>query len=184
MRACCTLALPVCTSSSHLPLPTLPTPCRPPALAPSDQESTNSNKSLALRLRPGDRNCHALVGERRGTPRRLLLKLTRPTGAAAASRSSGSSSGGGGGGWRAEVVAALPAYFSFTSPADFQYLQHDSRSLADQGEWVDGWMDGRELGREGRRAGGRAGGDRCPEQHVCVPGLPVPLCLTPSLPVH
>ncbi|PSC76789.1 general transcription factor 3C polypeptide 5 isoform X1 [Micractinium conductrix] len=78
-------------------------------------------KTLPLKLRPRDKNCHALHGERRPTTR-LLLRLTRPAEGADA-----------GAAWDAEVVAALPLSYRFTSPADFQYLAIDSRPVEAQG---------------------------------------------------
>lgn len=93
-------------------------------------------KTLSLRLRPGDRNCHATFAGREPS-RRLLLKLTRPAppanGGAGASGGGGSGSGSGGS-WVAEVVATLPHSYRWTTPADYQYVALDSRPVEEQGE--------------------------------------------------
>jgi hypothetical protein len=93
-------------------------------------------KSLPLRLRPQDLNCHANFGGREPS-RRLLLKLTRPAAAAAAAagaEAAAASSSSSIGSWSAEVVATLPYTYRFTHPADYQYVAHDSRPVDAQGE--------------------------------------------------
>lgn len=95
-------------------------------------------KTLPLKLRPRDKNCHANYGLREGS-RRLLLKLTRPAAGSAAAPPPGGSgdgasgSGGSGGAWKAEVVATLPHTYRFTSPADYQYIALDCRPVEEQG---------------------------------------------------
>ncbi|PRW32690.1 General transcription factor 3C polypeptide 5 [Chlorella sorokiniana] len=90
-------------------------------------------RQLALRLRPGDHNFHATYGMREPS-RRLLLKLTRPApdDNSGAGAGSSSSSGGSSGGWTAEVVATLPHTYRFSTPADYQYVAHDSRPVEEQ----------------------------------------------------
>lgn len=90
---------------------------------PSHQQE--NPKQLALRLRPRDVNCHPAHGARQPC-RRMLLKLTRPAGG-------GGGGSAGQGGWSAEVVAALPHTYRFTTPADYQYVAHDSRPAEEQG---------------------------------------------------
>ena len=90
-------------------------------------------RQLALRLRPGDHNCHATYGVREPS-RRLLLKLTRPAPAANGGAGASGSSSGGGDSWTAEVVATLPHTYRFDTPADYQYIAHDSRPVEEQGE--------------------------------------------------
>ncbi len=94
-------------------------------------------RQLALRLRPGDHNCHATYGVREPS-RRLLLKLTRPAAGANGGTEAGSSSSSGGG-WTAEVVAVLPHTYRFNTPADYQYVAHDSRPVEEQGEGLALW---------------------------------------------
>jgi hypothetical protein len=98
---------------------------------PQDKQA----KTLPLRLRPTDHNCHPAFATCEPCTR-LLVRLTRP---AAVARTNGATDGAtdGGGGWSAEVVAAVPRLYRWTTPADYQYVGFDSRPVEDQG--ASGW---------------------------------------------
>lgn len=72
-------------------------------------------KNLQLWLRPGDPFCHPLVSDDARPTASLILKITRPAHAEPSSLAD------------VEVIAAARTAYSFTTPADFQYVGRDLR---------------------------------------------------------
>jgi len=88
----------------------------------ASQRSTH-DKNLQLWLRPKDPCCHPLVSDDAKSSACIVLKLSRPRQGGSAARCDEDA---------VQVVATASKVYSFTSPADFQYVGRDSRPLSAQ----------------------------------------------------